>query len=240
VGSGMLVDRNWVLTTGHAFAADPSQYTFRFGGTDDSQDGSSQATLGTFDRMAVHPTVPDLVMLHLADPVPDGTDIMAIATADPFTPTDRLGILRVGPSTVELRWRAVAQGVGRGRRPGSGGERGRSEGGGAGFLVTAYGWWDTTPHQVQDSPDNPSAGVDLTQLSTCPSWGGTGPVTPGRGPGTVLAGDTLPLRRHGPTTSSRPGPLPRMAGCAVWSFVRWSAGGGWSAPTNRSTSRRPP
>ena len=33
----------------------------------------------------------------------------------------------------------------------------------------AYGWWDVAPHQVEDSPDNPSSGVDLNQLSTCPS-----------------------------------------------------------------------
>jgi hypothetical protein len=83
-GSGMLVDRNWVLTTGHIFVADLSQYTFRFGGTDDGQDGNNQANLRTPDRMAVHPTVPDLVMVHFADPVPDGTDIMPVATTNPF------------------------------------------------------------------------------------------------------------------------------------------------------------
>jgi nitroreductase len=193
----MLVDRNWVLTTGHAFAADPSQYTFRFGGTDDSQDGSSQATLGTFDRMAVHPTVPDLVMLHFADPVPDGTDIMAIATADPFTPTDRLGILRVGPSTVELRWRAVAQGVGRGRRPGSGGERGRSEGGGAGFLVTAYGWWDTTPPPGPGLPRQPLRRRRPHPAEHLPELGRNGSGHSRAGPG------HRPGRRHVATPPSR-------------------------------------
>jgi hypothetical protein len=92
-GSGILVDRNWVLTTGHIFIADLSQYTFRFGGTDDSQDGNSQDNLRTFDRMAVHPTVPDLVMVHFADPVPDDTAIMPIATTNPFTPSTPMGIL---------------------------------------------------------------------------------------------------------------------------------------------------
>jgi hypothetical protein len=93
VGSGMLVDRNWVLTTDHIFIADLSQYTFRFGGTDDSQDGNSQASLRTFDRRQVHPTVPDLAMVHFADPVPDGTDTMQIATTNPFTPSRFVGVL---------------------------------------------------------------------------------------------------------------------------------------------------
>jgi hypothetical protein len=84
-GSGMLVDRNWVLTTGHLFTADLSQYTFRFGGTDNSQDGSSQANLRSFDRMAVHPTVPDLVLVHFADPAPDSTGLMPVATTSPFS-----------------------------------------------------------------------------------------------------------------------------------------------------------
>jgi hypothetical protein len=84
-GSGMLVDRNWVLTTGHNFVAHLSQYTFRFGGTDGSQDGNSQANLRSFDRMAVHPTVPDLVMVHFADPVPADTAIMPVATTNPFS-----------------------------------------------------------------------------------------------------------------------------------------------------------
>jgi hypothetical protein len=92
-GSGILVDRNWVLTTGHNFVADLSQYTFRFGDTDNSQDGNSQANLRSFDRMAVHPTVPDLVMVHFADPVPDGTAIMSIATANPFTPSSNRGVI---------------------------------------------------------------------------------------------------------------------------------------------------
>jgi hypothetical protein len=85
MGSGILVDRNWVLTTGHNFIADLSQFTFRFGGTDNSQDGNSQANLRSFDRMAVHPTVPDLAMVHFADPVPDGTAIMPVATTNPFS-----------------------------------------------------------------------------------------------------------------------------------------------------------
>ena len=33
----------------------------------------------------------------------------------------------------------------------------------------AYGWWDVAANQVEDSPDNPSSGVDLNQLSTCPN-----------------------------------------------------------------------
>ena len=36
--------------------------------------------------MAVHPTVPDLVMVHVTDPVPAGTAIMPIAATNPFTP----------------------------------------------------------------------------------------------------------------------------------------------------------
>ena len=92
-GSGILVDRNWVLTAGHIFTADLSQYTFRFGGTDDSQDGNSQANLRSFDRMVVHPTVPDLVMVHITDPVPDGTAIMRVATNNPITPSRNLALL---------------------------------------------------------------------------------------------------------------------------------------------------
>jgi hypothetical protein len=116
VGSGTLVDRNWVLTTGHVFAAHLSQYTFRFGGTDDSQDGDSQANLRTFDRMAVHPTVPDLVMVHFADPAPEGTTTMPVATTNPFTPDRPLGVLLgwglppsvTGGSRLRMRLTAVA------------------------------------------------------------------------------------------------------------------------------------
>jgi hypothetical protein len=93
VGSGILVDRNWVLTAGPLIIADPSQYTLRFGGTDDSQDGNSQANLRRLDRMAGYPTVPDLLMVHFADPVPDGTAIIPIATTNLFTPSGRLGSL---------------------------------------------------------------------------------------------------------------------------------------------------
>jgi hypothetical protein len=92
MGSGILIDRNWVLTTGHIFVADLSQYTFRFGETDDGQDGNNQANLRSLDRMAVHPTVPDLAMVHFADPVPDGTAIMPVATTNPFEHDPRVTV----------------------------------------------------------------------------------------------------------------------------------------------------
>jgi hypothetical protein len=93
VGSGMLVDRNWVLTAGIAIVADPSQYTFRFGGTDDSQDGDNQDNLRSFDRIVSHPEVPDLVMLHVTSPVPGSTPIMPVITSNPFTPASLGGVL---------------------------------------------------------------------------------------------------------------------------------------------------
>jgi hypothetical protein len=111
VGSGVLVDRNWVLTTGHHFVADLSQYTFRFGGTDNSQDGNSQANLRSFDRMAVHPTVPDLVMVHFADPVPDGTAIMPVATTNSFVSDPRAYLWGWGLPQPGTRLRMVFAGV---------------------------------------------------------------------------------------------------------------------------------
>lgn len=114
LGSGILVDRNWVLTTGHIFIADLSQYSFRFGGTDDTQDARSQDNLRTFDRMAVHPTVPELVMLHFADPVPEDTKVLPVATTNPFASSAHVGVLwgwgapRSSTGGVQLRFRSTS------------------------------------------------------------------------------------------------------------------------------------
>jgi hypothetical protein len=93
VGAGTLVDANWVLTTGHNFRAVVREYTFRFGGVDSSDDSDTQANLRVFDRAVVHPTVPDLVMVHFADPVPRETFIPRLAATNPFRTNGFSGVL---------------------------------------------------------------------------------------------------------------------------------------------------
>ena len=93
VGTGTLVHRNWILTSGHIFDAPLDRYTFRFGGTNNRGDGISQANLRSFDRIAIHPTVPDLALLHFADPVSDNTAVARVATSNPFSRSGMSGVL---------------------------------------------------------------------------------------------------------------------------------------------------
>ena len=93
VGTGTLVDRNWIVTAGHIFDAALTRYTFRFGGTHNRGDEISQANLRSFDRIVIHPTVPDLALLHFADQVSDNTAVARVATSNPFSRSGMSGVL---------------------------------------------------------------------------------------------------------------------------------------------------
>jgi hypothetical protein len=85
VGGGTLVDRNWVLTALHLFdrSDDLSAYAMRFGVVDDRTDATGTANLRTFDRIVPHEQLPDLAMVHFADPVPETTWIPQLARRVP-------------------------------------------------------------------------------------------------------------------------------------------------------------
>jgi Trypsin len=85
IGSGTLVSRNWVLTALHLFRRTDyvSPYSFRFGVTNDQGDRADTSNRRTFDRVALNENLPDLVMVHFADPVPEATWIPDLATHGP-------------------------------------------------------------------------------------------------------------------------------------------------------------
>jgi Trypsin len=85
IGSGTLVGRNWVLTALHLLRRtdDLSPYSFRFGVTNDQGDGADTSNRRTFDRIELNENLPDLVMVHFADPVPETTWIPELATHGP-------------------------------------------------------------------------------------------------------------------------------------------------------------
>ena len=84
VGSGTLVDRNWVLTTMHWFNRpdNPHIYSFRFGVVNDQNDQNDPTHLRTADRIVLAPRG-DVAMVHFAEPVPAGTWIPELADRAP-------------------------------------------------------------------------------------------------------------------------------------------------------------
>ncbi|HEY6795926.1 MAG TPA: trypsin-like serine protease [Kineosporiaceae bacterium] len=84
LGGGTLVDRNWVLTTEHLIddLLNPGAYTIRVGVTNNHDDAIDAAGLRRIDRIAYNPQF-GVVMLHFADPVPEGTQVLELTTAAP-------------------------------------------------------------------------------------------------------------------------------------------------------------
>ena len=84
VGSGTLVDRNWVLTAAHPFNRpdNPHIYSFRFGVVNDQNDQNDPTHLRTADRIVLAPRG-DVAMVHFAEPVPAGTWIPRLADQAP-------------------------------------------------------------------------------------------------------------------------------------------------------------
>jgi hypothetical protein len=84
LGSGTLVDRNWVLTTSHHFLRlDSTAYSLRFGAVNDQADESDTSNLRAIDRIELHPDLADVALVHFADPVPPGTWMPSLATQPP-------------------------------------------------------------------------------------------------------------------------------------------------------------
>jgi hypothetical protein len=90
LGGGTLVSRNWVLTAGHLIFDsydsanfDLSQYSVRFGAVIDENDRSDNAHLRVIDQVVTHPQLADVIMIHFADPVPEGTWIPTLAAGAP-------------------------------------------------------------------------------------------------------------------------------------------------------------
>ena len=84
VGSGTLVDRNWVLTTIHQFDRpdNPHIYSFRFDEVNDQNDRNDPTHLRSVDRIVFAPRG-DVAMVHFAEPVPAGTWIPQLADRAP-------------------------------------------------------------------------------------------------------------------------------------------------------------
>ena len=84
VGSGTLVDRNWVLTTMHQFNRpdNPHIYSLRFGAVNDQNDQNDPTHLRSADRIVFAPRG-DVAMVHFAEPVPAGTWIPRLANQAP-------------------------------------------------------------------------------------------------------------------------------------------------------------
>ena len=84
VGSGTLVDRNWVLTTIHQFDRpdNPHIYSFRFDEVNDQNDRNDPTHLRSVDRIVFAPRG-DVAMVHFSEPVPAGTWIPELADRAP-------------------------------------------------------------------------------------------------------------------------------------------------------------
>lgn len=84
VGSGTLVDRNWVLTVAHNFERpdNPRIYSLRFGVVNNENDQNDMTNLRTLDRIVPAPHG-DVAMVHFADPVPSSIQIPSLATQAP-------------------------------------------------------------------------------------------------------------------------------------------------------------
>jgi hypothetical protein len=84
LGSGTLVDRNWVLTTSHHFEhLGSTAYSLRFGVVNDQADGSDTSNLRVIDHIELHPDIADVALVHFANPVPPGTWMPSLATQPP-------------------------------------------------------------------------------------------------------------------------------------------------------------
>jgi hypothetical protein len=87
---GTLVSRNWVLTSAHLLArhvvpgsVERSRLSLRFGVVDDRTDATDSRNLRLIDRIEWNPELADAVLVHFADPVPEGTWIPRLATEAP-------------------------------------------------------------------------------------------------------------------------------------------------------------
>jgi hypothetical protein len=85
-GGGTLVASNWVLTASHLFNRHdnpPSAYTLRFGIIETPTDTTDTTNLRTIDRIVSNPQLPDLVLVHFANPVPDDIWIPRLSSREP-------------------------------------------------------------------------------------------------------------------------------------------------------------
>ncbi|HEY6798098.1 MAG TPA: trypsin-like serine protease, partial [Kineosporiaceae bacterium] len=92
-GGGTLVDRSWVLTSQQVVPTrNPSDYTIRFGVVNNAGDHADQTNVRRIDRIVLPPEG-DVVMVHLADPVPENMVIRQLATRPParFSPLYAFG-----------------------------------------------------------------------------------------------------------------------------------------------------
>jgi hypothetical protein len=82
-GSGTLVDRRWVLTSGHLIdpGDDPTRYSIRFGVVNNQADDPAHER--QINQVVHHPDLVDLALVRFADPVPDGTWIPRLANEPP-------------------------------------------------------------------------------------------------------------------------------------------------------------
>lgn len=84
-GGGTLVARDWAITVAHHFMEDfdnPDRYSLRFGTVDDQNDSNDDSRLRQIDRIVLAPRG-DAVMVHFADPVPEGTWLPRLAAQAP-------------------------------------------------------------------------------------------------------------------------------------------------------------
>ncbi|HEY6794607.1 MAG TPA: trypsin-like serine protease [Kineosporiaceae bacterium] len=105
-GSGTLVSRDWVLLTAHQLdhPGTPSAYTIRFGTVTGSSDPHDRTNLRTIDRFASPERGGDIVLAHLAEPVPEGTVIVHdLASAAPARGT-MATLAGWGPDGTVLRY----------------------------------------------------------------------------------------------------------------------------------------
>jgi hypothetical protein len=107
MGSGTLVDRNWVLTVAHLFDRpdNPRIYSIRFGAVTNRNDQNEPAHLRSIDRIVLAPRG-DMAMVHFADPVPRDTWIPSLAYQAPRV-FDWAHVYVWGPFGTVLNWAAA-------------------------------------------------------------------------------------------------------------------------------------
>ncbi|HEY6798258.1 MAG TPA: trypsin-like serine protease [Kineosporiaceae bacterium] len=92
-GGGTLVGRSWVLTSQQVVTStDLRDYTIRFGVVNNAGDHTDQTNVRRMDRVVLPPQG-NVVMVHLADPVPENMVIRQLATRPParFSPLYAFG-----------------------------------------------------------------------------------------------------------------------------------------------------